>query len=1196
MDLLVKHSGTNITSHVLGYEREHKICTGIGTLKVEIERTISRTFDPWDSVDIWENGSFQVRYYISNVVDSVPDGKITLECQDLSKKLVDFFIPDSYTIDYPSYTRYWIELFLDMAGVDYIFNTASSGNLISNNTQLGLVPAYEQILVLLQLSGWYMYFDGNGKAVIGPLETDLASTTRKLAKTDIISIAKLSDDKMLRNRALVLGAFDPYSLSYASADVTIHTRWNYDNRDVRAMVVANSNIPNRGSAYSIANMLIKEFSRLTIEKHIVATGARNFNLGEACQVNSNVWRGKGLITTFGVRASKDGLYTDIVLDERCPRLFGFFDFGDFVYVGTFGDGIWRKHLKFDPTWYNFSTGLTNLNITDLHINNGVFGSIGASGEMYYATSEDGGWNRITLSGFLSSQVGTTASGDSINMIPFSGLMGRAVIVDRQSNLVRYGIDNASGILNYGDYFINYSGWTSGITTSGFVTASGYRGWIYEQDVFGGGNTVYPISVSGEYDLTVIDLENDGFNDYVSVKMGGGGAIPMGLDGYELGKHTTSQTWNTHDSTSIVSLPIFPDGTELEVHGVNGITTQRAGVAMIDDGITGEREIIYHDTFLNQLRRVRYSKDISGNITSSTTSTSFNITSDRILRIHWMSKDNYRIYYFPPLTSNMVVKYKDWDVAGNVLGSEQTAFSHTFSGGGAGGEGAGSGSLYISVGNTGYILTSTFFRSATAGGINVNPEYYRLFMIQIDLDAGSGSMNKIYELVTPETAPGSGRYEIIPGQSHFDSDSPGNLLFGLFQDGDTGISIVGWLEYGAFSVEWTELLLNGNAAGVTTQVLNYTTSNSRFTGSLLTSIDGSDRYSQLTKTMGVITADGSGAGSPLGFATNGHTFVTFVGQAPYYLKANTIYPIFSNTENKYIARDTNNYWACDATLITPLTQITPPTGYGLDRPLSNATSFNNEIMWVMDDAFNDTWLTVAPSVQASPATGRYKIPSLSSNSNRSINVGGWIVDAPSTFSTTNPNFLSAYIWYGAGDLPSARFLVLQRNGESFTIVEEEAYPIRVDISNNSPLLTVGSGDLSFKSNYIYPGELEVIYNPIASGLRKVDDYRYSLLEPTFGVTASGLGVETLGLYVTGSGVFGQDIRTYSGGWQLIYDVPSGYGTRIETSNYGLGGQYVFITASGFVQTFWQKNPEEFGFTAYSGMPQARATIIRLDDRI
>jgi hypothetical protein len=177
-----------------------------------------------------------------------------------------------------------------------------------------------------------------------------------------------------------------------------------------------------------------------------------------------------------------------------------------------------------------------------------------------------------------------------------------------------------------------------------------------------------------------------------------------------------------------------------------------------------------------------------------------------------------------------------------------------------------------------------------------------------------------------------------------------------------------------------------------------------------------------------------------------------------------------------------------------------------------------------------------------------------------------------------------------------FLLLQRDGSDFHIVEQEGYPIRVDISNTSPVFTVGSGDGTFVSNYIYGNDLEVIEPAFVSSGRMVSDYRYTLLEPTFGASASGLGVTTLGLYVLASGVFGQDIRTYSGGWQAMYQVPSGFGFRLETSNYGLNGQYVFVTASGYIQTFYQKNPDEGSFLSYSGMPQSRATIIRLDDRI
>ena len=172
MNIAIKHDGVNINEYCISYEREHKICTGIGQLELTLSLTYPTTINPWDEIDVWENGSFQVRYYVSSVSKSQPNGTITLECQDKSKRLVDYFIPDQYTIDYPSYTGYWIKKFLTEAGVTYSFTVPDTGKLLSNYTTMGLAPAYEQIMTLLQLSGWYMYFDGNGVAKIGTLTSD----------------------------------------------------------------------------------------------------------------------------------------------------------------------------------------------------------------------------------------------------------------------------------------------------------------------------------------------------------------------------------------------------------------------------------------------------------------------------------------------------------------------------------------------------------------------------------------------------------------------------------------------------------------------------------------------------------------------------------------------------------------------------------------------------------------------------------------------------------------------------------------------------------------------------------------------------------------------------------------------------------------------------------------------------------------
>jgi hypothetical protein len=154
MQVDIKHNGSSITQYVTGYNREHKICTGIGTIELEVSKTIGVTFDPWDTIDIYENGDYRVRYYVSAVEKVIPEGIIKISGQDNSKRVADYFIPDSYTIEEPSTTRYWIEKFLDEVGVSYIFTTTSQGSIMSNFTGLGLRTAYEQLTELLQMSGW----------------------------------------------------------------------------------------------------------------------------------------------------------------------------------------------------------------------------------------------------------------------------------------------------------------------------------------------------------------------------------------------------------------------------------------------------------------------------------------------------------------------------------------------------------------------------------------------------------------------------------------------------------------------------------------------------------------------------------------------------------------------------------------------------------------------------------------------------------------------------------------------------------------------------------------------------------------------------------------------------------------------------------------------------------------------------------
>lgn len=1184
MNLAVKHNGTTITGRVISYTREHRICTGIGTLELVLEGTYATSISPHHTIDIWENGSFQVRYYVSDVAHNVPSGTITIQCQDKSKYLVDYFIPTSYTIDYPSYTRYWIELFLDEMGVQYIFNTTSQGNLLSNYTQLGLQSGYDQIMMLLQLSGWYMYFDGNGKAVIGPLATNLATSAGSLGKTDILDIKKVTDDKMLRNRAVVWGEYDGFTGQYAFADVSVHTRENYDHNDLRAMVISNSNIPNKNSAYGIANQLLKEFARPTIEKHIVAWGARNFNLGEALKVDSHIWRGKGLITTFGVSMDKSGLVTNIVLDERCPRLFGFFNFGDYVYVATYGEGIWRKHIKFDPTWYNFSTGLTDLSITDLHIKDGIFGAVGASGVPFYNHDESGSWHPITITG-LDSSIEDTASG-IIAYQSFSGIMARATIIDKETNNIKFGVDTYSG-LNLGDYFLNYSGMTT--SASGVSISGGHRGWIVECDPFTGqlvgglGSGVYPISVSGSYDIRVLDLENDGHNDYVSVSTGGGSIIPFLNGKFNYGSALISVT-SLNDDNSYVGMATT-DSYDLEGETLN--TTPNVGILqVIDNEVNDERDIIGVGTG-PVFKRTRFTiafditlgrdKVSVGAVTSSTQA-----GLGSLIATQKVSTDVYRFYQATASSdaNNLytLFEYREWNAATNTAGSDITIGTLTVPK-----DLAKTINITQLIDSKSLVLGGKIWYYVESMGTSTNSttnptNYIKFYLMKIDLLTSTIEFNGLIGDINFNTRNATENWIIADLNSSFphanwllrNGDYPSIAIF--IREFKTALDTYqeNWLVHSDFGTDFETVSVQSNV----------NPSDPSFLQS-----GNTKEASQLTRTGRILyhrrTSDG------LSYIYNGTSVtITTLASIPIQYQNSKIITIVGKNDNHYIVHDGSNWYFATPFSLLLGDQITFPAQYTIIRDVFRTTSSLSEMyFWRCKNG-----TTNKEEIVRMTTAGFYSsiVPFSSPGSTFT---SGFIIGNIFT------NGTNALYVNNANEIPSGtRYLVLQREGSDFTIIEEEAYPIRIDISNNSPLLDVGSGDASFVSNYIYDTELLAI-SPAAFGGGQVNDYRYTYLEPVAsGVTVSGVAGLSTGLYVTSSGVYGFDVASYSGGFMLYYNIPSGAGTRIETSNYGLNGQYIFITTSGGIQEFYQKDPDGFGFTLYSGLVQSRATIIRCDDRL
>ena len=381
------------------------------------------------------------------------------------------------------------------ATVAYQFDGVTTGTLLSNNTTLGMCTAIDAIVPLLQQNGWYMQFDSSNVCHIGLLSVStVSSRTTILTDSNIIDISTLTNDKMFRNRVVVWGNANRdgswvfYDLDRSGSYPGVE----YDATDTRSIVIANSNIDTINDASILASRALKEFDQTTKEYVITVAGAVNVSLGGSVSVRSKYCQVVGIATNVGSSLSEAGLITHIIIGQRCPRLYAFYDWdGDnnYVYVGTDGAGVWKKPFQSTHTWTDFSAGLplADRSITDLAIQDDIFACVTTQGNLY-TNYYGAGWVKFDPGGFT----GVSSSGTTVDLPAASGAC-IACTIDKATNEV-IGAYSTSGEDS------NFS-------------------WIY----FVNGSTASGIQLTtddGAVSYTVLDIDNNGVNNIVTVAISG----------------------------------------------------------------------------------------------------------------------------------------------------------------------------------------------------------------------------------------------------------------------------------------------------------------------------------------------------------------------------------------------------------------------------------------------------------------------------------------------------------------------------------------------------------------------------------------------------------------------------------------------------------------------------------------------------
>jgi hypothetical protein len=514
---------------LIEYTREHDICTGVGTIDFIIG---AEAYPPeiWSKVWVYSDLGFLSRYNVVSVEKKAPDGVWLISCQDDSKRMMDYFIDEQYEITYPSTSVYWMKKFLDEAGIAYVIDS-EYGVMMSENASLGMTSCYDVITQLCQMNGWAFQFTMDedppnfysSVCHIGKFSiTENQSGGAHIGEHRVIELGYIKSDKMLRNRAVVWGAGDPDTGAWIWADTSTTTAWNRPDGDYRTIVYANGCIKTWGVAASLATTILNEFSQTIPEETIkcfynygdgwktneegdpipktysemVALG---YYVGLMSNVNASSPRHSiyvgGRVTHLTERMDSTGLTATYALDRRCPRLFGYAEWSDYVYIGTTGAGVWRKWIT-SSTWTNYSTGITDLNIKDLTAYNGLLGSVTDAGKSYIRHIQNASWAQYSPIGFTNNFVisGEVFGSEYLT----SGILAEASSLDRN-----YGIN---GAITIGFTIPNVIGMEE-FASSGMANrrhdlfpASGNLSWV-EAIVVVSGETVM-------HDFGIIDLETN----------------------------------------------------------------------------------------------------------------------------------------------------------------------------------------------------------------------------------------------------------------------------------------------------------------------------------------------------------------------------------------------------------------------------------------------------------------------------------------------------------------------------------------------------------------------------------------------------------------------------------------------------------------------------------------------------------------
>lgn len=597
MDAQIIINSIDQTAYLLSISRSYNYCSVSQEFTLELDLSCPTTINTYDTVTIYEEGVKVLTGYVSNIIKRAPEAKLVIKGQDVYVKASDFFVPETYTTTFGQTVAYWCTFLLDFAGLTPVF-TDGNGPYVIAEQEIGLAPVADILSQMLQYAGWYGRVDPEGTVIFGKVDK-IPLSDQIIEGTNILSDEIDKSYDKTRNKAVVFGGINTVLnlfeqiISVSEVDMPVLP---VD----QTVVIGNPLISDQDSADDFSQALVNEFAKLTQIKNIKVLGNPNFQAGKYVEVHSDIFTGFALITSMRSDFSESGYTMDLILDDPCPRIVGAIKHQPELYAGTAGNGVWAYNL-YSGAWEDISSGLTNLFINDLSVDNGLF--ITATPAGIYTKLASNPWVYQTLP-LYSGMIGTlTYSG------VYSNLFDNQVhaIVTSMNDGPEYAYFYTGTIASGGTGFV-WSGApiaVSGVRASGlYYAASDLEGNYSTKHI----TAVYDISGNGEKTYYIVDGtdvysadpfgENNAAVSFTNQPNGVGNVVPshaldalvMSLDfgdGYQIYKSNTDgtgltqltnltdpryPTWSLNDNKIAFVADVGSDG-QIYVMNIDGSSPQ-----------------------------------------------------------------------------------------------------------------------------------------------------------------------------------------------------------------------------------------------------------------------------------------------------------------------------------------------------------------------------------------------------------------------------------------------------------------------------------------------------------------------------------------------------------------------------------------------------------------------------------------------